>query len=210
MASASSARLLARLEAALEAFAVDRDAAVLAFSGGLASLVLAALLRKRVDLDCVVVGVKDAPDLVAARRASDFLDYRVREVRLSVMQAVALARRVARSHPVPTRSAFALAPVLAVAAANRGRPVVAGCGWRAEGADASLAVGTVDLPWRAVTLGRGVPRTRIQAVARVIGLPESFVRVRALTPGTGMGLEPALRTAARDRGVSLRELLANR
>lgn len=208
-AGASSPQL-ARLEAALDAIAAERDAAVLAFSGGLASLVLAALLRKRLDLDCVVVGLDGAPDLLAARRAADFLDYRVVELRLSPKRAVALVRRVLDRRRVAVRAAVALAPVMAVVAANPGKTVIAGCGARPDSLAPLLVEAGVALPWWSLTAGRGMPRSRIQALARELGLPEPFVRVRARSPPAGTGLEAALRSVGRERGLPLRGLFPRR
>src|SRR5437899_10398527 len=53
-----------------------RPRAALAYSGGLASTLLAMIARKRCALVCVVAGIEGSPDVQAARAAKLHLDYR--------------------------------------------------------------------------------------------------------------------------------------
>src|SRR5437899_10797034 len=52
-----------------------RSRVALAYSGGLASTLIAMIARKRCALDCVVAGVDGSPDVLAAKAAKANPDY---------------------------------------------------------------------------------------------------------------------------------------
>src|SRR2546428_12918095 len=71
----------------------------LAYSGGLASTLIAMIARKRCVLDCIVAGVDRSPDVLAAKAAKAHLDYRVECVIMRREDTMRIRARIARSHP---------------------------------------------------------------------------------------------------------------
>src|SRR5256885_17046516 len=71
----------------------------LAYSGGLASTLIAMIARKRCVLDCVVAGVDRSSDVVAAKAAKSHLDYRIEVVILRRETAMRIRARIEASHP---------------------------------------------------------------------------------------------------------------
>ncbi|TLZ98257.1 MAG: hypothetical protein E6J97_07410 [Methanobacteriota archaeon] len=72
-----------RLEDEIAREVHGRNRVALAYSGGLASTLIAMIARKRCVLDCIVAGVDGSPDILAAKAAKAHLDYRVEYVILS-------------------------------------------------------------------------------------------------------------------------------
>src|SRR3989475_10125250 len=104
-----------------------RSRVALAYSGGLASTLIAMIARKRCVLDCIVAGVDGSPDILAAKAAKAHLDYRVEYVILSREDAMRIRARIARSHRGAARARDPLAPVHAARARARAEPIVWGC-----------------------------------------------------------------------------------
>ncbi len=208
-ADPASERFLRRLEAETTRVLADRERAVLAFSGGLGSLVVASLARKRCDLRCVVAGVRNAPDLAAAGLTQDFLDYRLDVVRLTPRASLILARRLADRHPgLPVAEILSLVPLAAVRERHRG-PLVAGFDGTSRtsaflGIAESLSFAS---PLVRTSAGGVVPRARLLAAARRLGIPDAFTHVSARDPSVGSGVAPALRALAKDSEGSLSDLL---
>ena len=98
-APAAAVRVLARLEAYMARAFEGRDRVVLAFSGGLGSLLLAAVARKRGAVECVVVGTRGAADVGAALVARDFLDYPVEVLQPSPRKVLSTARAIRAADP---------------------------------------------------------------------------------------------------------------
>src|SRR5437660_1164137 len=66
-----------RLERRMADLLSEETHVILAYSGGLASTLVAMVARKRCDLVCVVAGVEDSAAVRAAKAAKAHLDYRV-------------------------------------------------------------------------------------------------------------------------------------
>ena len=208
-AEGPAARLLARLEADVARSSRDQDAAVLAFSGGLASLVLAALARKRVELQCVVVGTRNAADVAAALVARDFLDHRVEVLMPTVSEVLDLARTIRSSDPrLAAPDLLSLIPLALVAARSPDRPVFSGFGLcpRSPAVRRHLLATSVRSPG----LGRrtpALPRSLLVRVARELALPDGFTGASRRIPLEGSGIGPALREAGHARHASVGRLL---
>ncbi len=204
------ARVLAKLDASVAREFASRERLVLAFSGGLGSLILAGLARKHGDVRCVVVGTRGAADVAAALVARDFLDYRVEvlaprpasilgtaralraaEPRLhlaEILDLVPLALVEARYPRETVLSAFALAPRSAALRRHlAGRPSV------------SPPPGSA-----AVTTRRFALR-----VARQLAIPEGFSEAARRSPAEGSGIGPALRAMGHSHHRSVDRLLAD-
>src|SRR5213593_1502172 len=99
-----------------------RSRVALAYSGGLASTLIAMIARKRCVLDCIVAGVDGSPDILAAKAAKAHLDYRVEYVILSREDAMRIRAQIVRSDPeLPPRDADSLVPLHATLERAEGR-----------------------------------------------------------------------------------------
>lgn len=205
----AAARAVDRLDAAVAKAVAGVDEPILAFSGGLASLMVAALVRKRGDLRCVVVGLPGASDVEAAQVAHLFLDYPVSILRPTPTQALRAARSIAASDArLALSDVLALVPLALVEGRYSRRPVLSGFGLAARGAALRRAL----WPQRHRCPGlrsRAPAPTRAPLVRMAVdlGLPESFTLAAPRTPVEGSGIGPALRTLAHREGVSLPRLL---
>jgi len=209
MVTVRPVQLVSRLESVVMHAIRGHEEVTLAFSGGLASSVLAAVARKRCTLRCLVVGIDEAPDLQAARLAQEFLDIRLGTLQPSTLEILRWARSIARAAPVLRPSEVAsLVPLTAILARPQARPVLAGFG----PAPLSLPmqqylrkVGAV-LPFWDRGLG-AIARPTLIAAARVLGLPEAFVRSRRRPPGKGSGVWPILCSLAKHRNTTAAVLI---
>src|SRR3989442_14687062 len=93
-----------RLEHRVAQEVKGRPRTALAYSGGLASTLLAMIARKRCALGCVVAGIEGSPDVPAARAAKLHLDYRLEDHILSRADAIRIRAQIATAHPKLTRS----------------------------------------------------------------------------------------------------------
>ncbi len=204
------AAVLRSLDAAVGRAVADRDEPVMAFSGGLGSLIVASLARKRGDIRCVVVGLPGSSDVEAAKVAQFFLDYPVEVLRPTRLQAFRRARALAATHPqLPVAEVLALVPLALVEERHHPSPVLSGFGLtlRTPALRGVLRARHRECPG----LGyRGSPSTRAALVrmAMALGLPESFALAAPHTPVEGSGIGPALRSMAHEQRVSLSRLLA--
>ncbi|HYM39665.1 MAG TPA: hypothetical protein VEY12_05920 [Thermoplasmata archaeon] len=190
--------------------AAGRDEIVLAFSGGLGSLLIAALARKRCDLLCVVVGMRGSADVEAARVAQMFLDYRLAILRPSPSQALRAARRIAASgYPIPLAECLALVPLALVEARQPESLVLSGAGLTARTSSLRRALGEREAlsPGLRLRLG-GLGRRPLLRMAEAAGLPESFALAAPRSPLEGSGIGPVLRAMARRRGMSVPRLVS--
>ena len=208
-ARTSPQALLQRLDADVATAIRGREPIVIAFSGGLASLLLAALIRKRREIVCEVLGLPGSADLEAARVAEKFLDYRVRAVRATPSQVLRTARGLVRPGRLTTPEAMALVPLALIAARHPREPVVSGFGltWDSPRVRASLLSGSSACP---ALQPRGVAppsRRTLLGVADLLGLPEAFSRAARRRPAEGSGVGPVLRAAAHAEHVSLDRFL---
>ena len=205
----AAARALSRLDADVARAVSGRSPVVLAFSGGLGSLLIAALARKRCDLHCVVVGTRGSADVEAARVAQKFLDYPVTVLRPPLRQALDLARQICASQPrVAPSEALSLLPLALVEARHPHALVLSGAGLTARTLTMVRALG--DRASFAPGLRLRLPRSRrlpLVRMAEAAGLPESFVRAAPRTPLEGSGVGPILRAMAHRRHMSLPRLV---
>jgi hypothetical protein len=203
-------RLLRGLDADVARAVRGRDGVVLAFSGGLASLVLAALIRKRCDLRCEVIGLSRSADVEAAAVAEKFLDYPVRVVRPTAAQVLRAARSLASGVPAfPGSEALSLVPVVLVESRHPNGPVLSGFGltWESPRVRSFLASRSVLFPGLRPRGAAPPPRARLLGVADLLGIPESFSRAARRRPSEGSAIGPALRAAAHAEHASLDRFL---
>lgn len=206
-----ASRALSRLDAAVARAVAGREEATFAFSGGLGSLVVAALVRKRCDLECVVVGTRGSADVEAAVVARDFLDHRLSVLRPTPSQALGTARSIAAAQPrLSLGEVLALVPLRLVEERYRPLPVFSGFGLTANGTALRRALASRSRWCPGLRLGiEGDTRAPLVRMAFAAGLPESFVRAAPRTPAEGSGIGPALRGLAHARHVSLTRFLAS-
>lgn len=201
---------MARLDDAIARVVGENDAVVLAFSGGLASLLVAALLRKRCEIRCRVVGTPHAADVEAALVAQTFLDYPVEVLEPTGPHALQIARGIRRS--APALSVGEILSLVPAALASEGRKpalVVTGLGLKAHRAPVRgvLRDWQPRSPGLELRLGRS-SRTPLRKMAEAVGLPDSFVQSSPRRPMEGSGIGPVLREMARARGTTLARLVS--
>jgi len=183
------------LETAVDVAVVGPQRPVLAFSGGLTSLVMAMVARKRSDLRCLVAGVEGSADIAAAKRAKDSFEYRVEVVPLDAARVRTIAAGLAADFPgltgpqrrelVPLRAVLLRAPETRVLAGLRGTRHSVELGQAAERAGARLPLLHV--------LGGGASRETVRSAALHLGLPAAWARVRHRSPSEGAGIVEFLR-----------------
>lgn len=201
--------LLRRLDRELARTVPPRGPVVIAYSGGLASLLLAALIRKRAEIHCEVLGLPGSADAQAAVVAETYLDYPVHVVRATPAQVLRSAQRLVAQDAMPPESAVSLVPLALIEARHPRTRVVSGFGltWDSPpvraflDSDRSLSPGL---------RARGVappPRSQLLAIADLLGLPEAFSRAARRRPAEGSAVGPLLRAAAHAQHTSLDRLL---
>ncbi len=173
-----------------------RSRVALAYSGGLASTLIAMIARKRCVLDCIVAGVDGSPDILAAKAAKAHLDYRVEYVILSREDAMRIRAQIVRSDPeLPPRDADSLVPLHATLERAEGRTMLSGFGAPRPSAAMVAALGRADVVWplRAIARGTALSRSAIRAAATSLGLPPEWARVSHRAPANGAGIQDWLR-----------------
>ena len=180
-----------RLEHRVAQEVKGRPRSALAYSGGLASTLLAMIARKRCALVCVVAGVEGSPDLLAARAAKTHLDYRVEYVMLNRAEAIRIRTQIATAHPrLPRSDVENLVPLhAALGTADRG-PMLSGLG--PSRFDAAMVAALrrleVTFPIHAVARGATLSRTMLRDAAMLLGLPATWAHVAHRSPAEGAGL----------------------
>lgn len=189
-------RLLARLDAQVRSVLEPRHPTVVAFSAGLASLLLAAVARKHGDLRCVVVGTRRAADVGAAMVARDFLDYRLDVVTPTPASILETATKLRAEAPTLTLAeVLDLVPLAFVEAHRPEATVLSGFGLGP--ASTSLRRHTAGRPSRSPTLRQaegGPSRHLVVRLAREMGLPDAFIQMSHRRAAEGSGVGPTLRT----------------
>src|SRR2546428_2394676 len=169
----------------------------LAYSGGLASTLIAMIARKRCVLDCIVAGVDGSLKKLAAKAAKAHLDYRVEYVILSREDAMRIRAQIVRSDPeLPPRDADSLVPLHATLERAEGRTMLSGFGAPRPSAAMVAALGRrADVVWplRAIARGTALSRSAIRAAATSLGLPPEWARVSHRAPANGAGIQDWLR-----------------
>lgn len=209
---AGDERLLARLDRDLaRSFAGERRV-VVAFSAGLASLVLAALARKHGDLRCIVVGTRRAADLGAALVARDFLDYRLEIVTPSPADALRTATRLRAAAPrLALAEVLDLVPLALVEGRCPDATVVSGFGLtRASPAFRRHLATRPAMSPGVRQEGSGPSRTLVLRLGRELALPDGFIGMGHRRPAEGSGIGPTLRALAHAHHRSVGALVAGR
>ncbi|HWM52740.1 MAG TPA: asparagine synthase-related protein [Thermoplasmata archaeon] len=185
-----------RLEDGIAQEIHGRSRVALAYSGGLASTLIAMIARKRSVLDCVVAGVDGSSDVLAAKAAKAHLDYRVEYVILTREDAMRIRARIARSHPgMPLRDVHNLVPLHAALERAEGRTMLSGFGVPRPGAAIVTALRHAAVVWplHAIARGTTLSRSVVRAAATSLGLPPDWARVSHRTPAEGAGIRNWLR-----------------
>ena len=180
-----------RLEHVIAREVEGRDRVALAYSGGLASTLVAMLARKRCALDCIVAGVDGSPDVLAARAAKAHLDYRVEYLILNQMDAMRIRARIAAAHPeLPARDLDDLVPLHAALEHVEGRTLLSGFGLPplSTAIVAALGRAEVALPIRAASHGTTLSRSTVRAAATALGLPAEWARAAHRSAAAGAGI----------------------
>jgi len=180
-----------RLEHAVAHEVEGRDRVALAYSGGLASTLVAMLARKRSALDCVVAGVDGSPDVRAAKAAKAHLDYRVEFLILNRRDATRIYGRIAAADPdLRERDVENLVPLHAALERVKGRPVISGFGLPPlrPAVVSALERSDVALPIRTASRGTTLSRSTLRAAATVLGLPVEWARIAHRAPVEGAGI----------------------
>ncbi len=202
--------VLARFESSVAKAVSGRERACVAFSGGLGSLILAAVARKRLDLRCVVVGPPKSADVEAAILAQTFLDYPVEVLQPEPEAVLARARALRREDPsLPMPDLLSLLPLALVQDRCAPEPVLHGFGFspRSRALDRRLKAAGFPPPGLQRGGAASPDRRMAVAVADALGIPDAFSRVGRRTPAEGSGIGPALRALGHERHTSVARLV---
>jgi len=194
--------LVHRLEVGIEQEIRGRGRVALAYSGGLASTLIAMIARKRCVLDCVVAGVDGSSDVLAARAAKSHLDYRIEVIILSREDTTRIRARIETSHPgLRPLDLDNLVPLHAALERAEGRPMLTGFGVPRPGSAmvAALRRAGFVLPLRTIAPGIVLTRPKLRAAATALGLPPEWARVSHRSPVDGAGIRDWLRESPNDR-----------
>ena len=173
-----------------------RNRVALAYSGGLASTLVAMIARKRCELECVVAGAEGSSDVLAAKAAKAHLDYQVEYVILSREDAMRIRARIARAHPrLPGRDLDSLVPLHAAVERAEGRMILSGFGLPRLNAAMAAALQRAAVVWPLRTVARetNLSRSTLRAAATALGLPPEWARVSHRAPAEGAGIREWLR-----------------
>lgn len=162
----------------------------LAYSGGLASTIVALVARKRWDLECFVAGFEGSADLDAAESARFHLDLRLERVLLDAADARRIRDRIEAAHRLSSGTVRSLIPLVAVVEHADPTSWFAGYGSPRLAADLAdqLRRFGVQAPLADASAGTNLPRSLLRRVARALGLPEDWGTVRHRDPGEGGGI----------------------
>lgn len=179
-----------RLEDRIGALVRGHEHVALAYSGGLASTLIAMVARKRCDLDCLVAGSAESADVRAARAAKQHMDYRIEPVLLDAAETRRIRERLAGPPGLPLRAIRSLIPLFAVVERAERHAWLAGFG--SARVDPEIIAEFQRLGVRAPLLdlspGGTVPRAMLRAAAISLGLPEEWARVPHRAPANGAGI----------------------
>ncbi len=210
-AEARVGRTLSRLDADVQRAFKGRDRIVLSYSGGLASLVLAAIARKHGDVHCVVVGTRGAADVEAALVANSYLDYPVDVLRPSPSSVLRTARGLRAADPrLSLADVESLVPVTLVAERWPQECLLSGFGLspRTRALERHLLGAGLRPPGGWVVAGDARSRRAVLGLADLLGLPSSFSRTARRSPSEGSGIGPTLRALGHARHRSVERLLS--
>jgi hypothetical protein len=187
----AAAALVQRLEGRVAELVAGRPHVVLAYSGGLASTLVAMVARKRCDLECVVAGSSESEDLRAATAARQHLDYRITIKELNPAETERILRQAKAEDPrLSAKAILTLVPLFAVHGLAPEKVWLTGFGPRPLDPRVTDALRRlrVHAPFVEASLGARISRTTLRVAATSLGLPEAWARVRHREPATGSGI----------------------
>jgi len=189
-----------RLEERIAGDVAGQDRVALAYSGGLSSMTIAMIARKRCNLACLVAGREGAPDVEAARVAKTYFDLRVEHVLLDRAGTQAIRERLShlRSRVSP-QNLDSLIPLQAVLERTRGQPLLSGFGGSrtAAGIAGILRALKVRAPLVESARGRALPRSILREAAVSLGLPNDWARIPHRNPVAGAQIDELLVSRSR-------------
>src|SRR2546421_6752303 len=168
-----------RVEGRMADLLSEETRVILAYSGGLASTLVAMVARKRCDLLCVVAGVEDSAAVRAAKAAKAHLDYRVQFLQPDIEGTRRIRDRInAATGHMSATTVRALIPLRVVLEETPNQSILAGFGPRTLGA----TLGAIRNGWGVLCplldLARSqpLPRSLLRAAAISLGLPVEWAR----------------------------------
>jgi len=184
-----------RLEGRMADLLSEETRVILAYSGGLASTIVAMVARKRCDLVCVVAGVEDSVAVRAAKAAQAHLDYRVQFVQPDLEGTRRIRDRIRVGNAQISATAVrALIPLRMVLEETRNQTILAGFGPRTL--DATLGKVLKDwgvlCPLLDLARSQPLPRSLLRAAAIALGLPVEWARAAHREPATSAGINDFL------------------
>ena len=189
-----------RLEDRIAREVDGQDRVALAYSGGLSSMTIAMIARKRCNLACFVAGREGAPDVEAARVAKTYFDLRVEHVLLDRVGTQAIRERLShlRSRVSP-QNLDSLIPLQAVLERTRGQRLLSGFGGSrtAAGIAGILRALKVRAPLVESARGRALPRSILREAAVSLGLPNDWARIPHRNPVAGAQIDELLVSRSR-------------
>jgi len=186
---------VARLEDRIEDAIEGHERVALAYSGGLASTLIAMIARKRCELNCFVAGTSDSPDVKAAIAAKRYFDYRTIHVAMNRSETRRVLAAVARLDPRLSQSKRGgLVPICAVIERASEGVILTGYGRsrRGPGETAALEQTGVRMPLHELRARGDVTRELLRSAAISLGLPVEWARTSHRDPEVGAGIAPFL------------------
>jgi hypothetical protein len=163
----------------------------LAYSGGLASTIVAMVARKRCELECVVAGSVGSPDLLAAESARQHLDLRIEQVLLDAVSTKRIREGIASTRPdLSSNSILSLIPLVAIVEHADRELWFAGFGSPRMEPQVAAAIRQIGVrtPLADAAADTGLSRYLLRSAGRSLGIPEGWVRVPHRAPGDGAGI----------------------
>lgn len=180
-----------RLESDIASLVADREHVALAYSGGLASTLIAMIARKRCDLVCYVSGTPDSADVRAARAAKQHMDYRIEIVLLDRADTRRLQDRMEVESPaVSLRAIRTLLPLAAVMERWPDHLWLNGFGSPRANREVAAEVRRLGsrTPLAELRSGDVISRATLRATAISLGLSEEWAGTPHRTPAEGSGI----------------------
>jgi hypothetical protein len=179
-----------RLEDRIEDLVRGQARIALAYSGGLASTLVAMVARKRCDLGCVVAGSAESADVRAGKAAKQHMDYRIELVVLDAAETRRIRERLAAARSLSARTIRALIPLFAVVERAEGRTCLTGFGGSRVDPEiiAEFQRLRVSAPLLDLSSAGTVSRAMMRTAAMLLGLPEEWARVPHRAPADGAGI----------------------
>jgi len=182
---------VARLEERIERVIDGHEHVALAYSGGLASTLVAMIARKRCELNCFVAGTSDSPDVKAAIAAKRYFDYRTVHVAMNRTETRRVLAAVARLDPrLPPNKRIGLVPTCAVIERVSEDVILSGYGGSrlGPGEAAALEKAGAHMPLRNLRAPQTVTRELLRSTAISLGLPVEWARTSHRDPEVGAGI----------------------